>query len=97
VFQVDEMKRALDTARANKPGRLLKPVERVLLLCYDYDEETGTIKANVMKIVRTAGVATVLLLGGYLFVNWLRSVRAVTVREAQAKTPSVNGVAHKGD
>jgi protein SCO1 len=75
VFHGDEMKRALDAARANKPGRLLKPVERVLLLCYDYDEETGTLKANVLKIVRTAGAATVLLLGGYLLLNWLRSGR----------------------
>ena len=41
--------------------------QRVLMLCYDFDAETGTMKANVLKIIRTGGVVTVMALAAFVF------------------------------
>ena len=72
------MKEALDKAGRNEIGRPMSNFQRVLLLCYDFDAETGTMKANVMKIVRTAGVVTVLALAFFVFFGgYLRPRRVV--------------------
>jgi protein SCO1 len=51
-------------------------VDALVLYCYHYDPATGHYGAIVMRIVRLSGIATVLLLGGFIFIMVRRDVRA---------------------
>lgn len=51
-------------------------VDQFILFCYHYDPATGHYGAIVMRIVRLAGIVTVLLLGGFIFTMTRRDVRA---------------------
>jgi protein SCO1/2 len=44
----------------------------VTLYCYHYDPKTGRYGAVVTNIMRLAGAATMLLLGGFLIVMFKR-------------------------
>ena len=48
---------------ANKIG---SPVDQLLLYCYHYDPATGKYGAAVMKIMRIAGVATLLAIAAMI-------------------------------
>jgi protein SCO1/2 len=52
------------------------PVDDVLLYCYHYDPTKGTYGAVVMRIVRLAGLATMLGLGTFLIVMFRRDSHA---------------------
>jgi len=60
-------------------GKIGNAVDAVLLYCYHYDPETGKYGAIVANILRLAAGATILLLGGLLFILW-RLDRAATRR-----------------
>jgi protein SCO1/2 len=50
--------------------RLGSPIDKLLLLCYHYDPQTGKYGLVIMQVIRLAGLATVLSLGvlvGVLF------------------------------
>jgi protein SCO1 len=51
-------------------------VDSFILYCYHYDPATGHYGAAIMRVLRLAGVATVLLLGGFVFIMVRRDVRA---------------------
>ncbi len=51
-------------------------VDALVLYCYHYDPATGHYGAIVMRIVRLSGIATVLLLGGFIFIMVRRDIRA---------------------
>jgi len=53
-------------------NRIGSPVEQLLLLCYHYDPTTGKYGLFVTNLLRAGGVLAVLLLGGYMTVNFLR-------------------------
>lgn len=63
---------SLMEASDNKIG---SPVEKLLLLCYHYDPATGKYGLLVTNILRAGGVLVVLLLGGYMTLNFLRDRR----------------------
>jgi protein SCO1/2 len=65
-------------------GKIGNAVDAVLLYCYHYNPETGKYGAIVANILRLAAAATILLLGGLLFVLW-RLDRSVT-RKTATKT-----------
>jgi len=52
--------------------RIGSPVEKLQLLCYAYDPASGTYSLVVGNILRGAGAVTILLLGGYMFINFRR-------------------------
>lgn len=54
---------AVEDARAGRTGGFL---ERLILLCYHYDPETGRYSLIVTRAVQIAGLLTVLLLGGLI-------------------------------
>jgi protein SCO1/2 len=58
-------------------GKIGNAVDAVLLYCYHYDPETGKYGAMVGNILRAAGAATILLLGGLIFILW-RLDRSIT-------------------
>jgi protein SCO1/2 len=59
----DDLAKAVADARAGRTGGFL---DRLILLCYHYDPRTGTYSPMIERIVRYAGIATVLILGGLL-------------------------------
>jgi protein SCO1/2 len=56
-------------------GRIGSPVDRLLLYCYQYDPARGRYGAVVLRIVRLAGLATMLALGGFVVVMLRRERR----------------------
>ena len=66
-------------------GKIGNAVDAVLLYCYHYDPETGKYGAIVANILRLAAAATILLLGGLIFILW-RLDRAATQRALTRKT-----------
>ncbi len=62
-------------------GKIGNAVDAVLLYCYHYDPETGKYGAMVANILRLAAAATILLLGGLIFILW-RLDRSVTKKAA---------------
>lgn len=53
-------------------GNIGTVVDEVLLYCYHYDPKTGRYGAVVTNIMRLAGAATMLILGGFLIVMFRR-------------------------
>jgi protein SCO1/2 len=48
-------------------SRIGSPSDQLLLLCFHYDPSTGKYSKTAMNIVRAGGVATILSLGGFIF------------------------------
>jgi protein SCO1 len=63
-YPARDLRLGLIESSANKIG---SPVDQLLLYCYHYDPATGTYGAAVMKIMRIAGVVTVLAIMAMLF------------------------------
>ncbi|MEX0711503.1 MAG: SCO family protein [Pirellulales bacterium] len=56
-------------------GRIGGLVDRVLLLCYHYDPSTGKYGLAIAGALRVAGSATVLAMGGFLFMMFRQERR----------------------
>ena len=67
-------------------GQIGTPVDHVLLYCYSYNPVTGRYGAAVMRLVRIAGAATVLALGGFILVMWRRE-KAARGRQGRGPLP----------
>jgi protein SCO1/2 len=63
-------------------------VDAVLLYCYHYDPQTGKYGAMVANILRLAAAATILMIGGMLFIFW-RLERSVPRRPLQGRTRTI--------
>ena len=60
------------------------PVDKLLLLCYHYDPTTGKYGVVVANLLRGGGALTVLIIAGYMFVNYRRDRRkALGISKAQ--------------
>lgn len=64
-YSARDMRLGMVEASQNKIGSL---ADEVLLYCYHYDPRTGKYGAIVTRIVRLAGVATIVVLGGFLII-----------------------------
>jgi len=64
-YPARDLRLGLVEAANNRIGNI---VDQILLFCYHYDPATGQYTALVMNILRLAGGATVLLIGGFLLV-----------------------------
>lgn len=53
-------------------GKIGTPVDQVLLFCYEYDPATGRYGATIIRIVRLAGVLTVVSLLTFVLTMWRR-------------------------
>jgi protein SCO1 len=72
-FSPRDLRLGLIEAAANKIGT---PIDQVLLYCYHYDPLTGKYGLIVMNVLRLAGLATVLALGGFILVMLRRERHA---------------------
>lgn len=60
------------------------PVDKLLLLCYHYDPTTGKYGMVVANLMRGGGALMLLILGGYMFVNFRRDKKkALALSKAQ--------------
>jgi protein SCO1/2 len=65
-------------------GRIGSVVDQALLYCYHYDPETGTYGFVVMNLVRLAGILTLLVMGGAIFLSLRRERRRNTAASGTA-------------
>ncbi len=61
-------------------GKVGSPVDALLLYCYHYDPMTGRYGLLVMRLLRIAGAATVLALGGFIVLMVRRERRGAYAR-----------------
>lgn len=71
-FEPKDFKLALLEASNGKIGTL---VDRVLLFCYGYDPNSRGYALQAMRVMRLAGLVTLVFVGMYLFVFWSRQRR----------------------
>lgn len=64
-YKPRDLRLAIVEASARKVGNA---VDELLLLCFHYDPATGKYSRNAMMFARAGGVATMLSLGGFIFV-----------------------------
>ena len=64
-YKPRDLRLAIVEASAGKVGNA---VDELLLLCFHYDAATGRYSRNAMMFARAGGVATMLGLGGFVFV-----------------------------
>jgi protein SCO1/2 len=72
-YKPRDFRLGLVEASANKIG---SPADQVLLFCYHYDPTTGKYGMAVTQVTRVLGTATVLLLGGFVFIMLRRERHA---------------------
>jgi protein SCO1 len=68
-FPARELQYELERARE---GKIASPINRLLLLCYDYDAATGKYTLSILRLIRVLGTATVVALGSFLFIMFRR-------------------------
>ena len=68
-FPSKDLRLALVQASQNKIGSV---VDQILLYCYHYDPAAGKYGLIISRVLRLAGVATMLLLGGFIIVMFRR-------------------------
>jgi len=78
-FSPKDIRLGLIEASRDKIGTV---VDEVLLYCYHYDPKTGRYGAVVTNIMRLAGAATMLILGGFLIVMFRREKPGSPTRDA---------------
>lgn len=66
-FPSNDLRLALVQASKNKIGNV---VDQILLYCYHYDLAAGKYNLVIFRVLRLAGVATVLLLSGFMFITF---------------------------
>ena len=76
-----DLRLGLIESSANKIG---SPVDQLLLYCYHYDPATGKYGAAVMKVMRIAGVLTVLAIVAMLFLPKGRNPKLMGVKTGGA-------------
>ena len=65
TYMPRDLRLALVEASGGKVGT---PVDQIILTCYRYDPMTGKYGLVISRVVRLAGIATVLAIGGMVFV-----------------------------
>jgi protein SCO1/2 len=64
-YAARDLRLAIVEASANRVGT---PVDRLLLYCYHYDPATGRYGLMIMRLVRTAGIVTIVALAALIVV-----------------------------
>ena len=63
-------------------GKISSPVDQILLFCYHFDPHSAKYTPYAMGLLRLAGAATVLMLGGFVFISLRRERREKGSRAA---------------
>ena len=89
-FKPRDLRLAIVEASAGKIGNA---VDELLLLCFHYDPSIGKYSRNAMMFARAGGVATMLGLGGFIFVMF----RKERLRPAVIPSPAEGEGPGRGD
>jgi protein SCO1/2 len=68
-FPSKDLRLALVQASQNKIGNV---VDQILLYCYHYDPSAGKYNVVIFRVLRLAGVLTMVLLGGFMILMFWR-------------------------
>jgi protein SCO1/2 len=71
-YSPKDMRFALVEASQNKIGN---PVDQILLYCYHFDPHSAKYTPYALGLLRVAGAATFLALGGFVFISLRRERR----------------------
>ncbi|MGC2238208.1 MAG: SCO family protein [Pyrinomonadaceae bacterium] len=71
-YQPRDLKFGIMESAQSKIGN---PAEQLYLYCFHYDPATGRYGLMILRVMRLAAVATILGLGGMLFIFWRRNKR----------------------
>jgi len=85
-YKPRDVRLALVEASANKIG---SATDAILLLCYHYDPITGKYSRSAMTFVRAGGLATVMALGGFIFIMVRRDKQCHSERSEES--PAAGG------
>lgn len=80
-FSPRDLRLGLVEASARKIG---SPIDQLLLFCYHYDPTTGKYGLIITNAIRIAGAATVLALGGFIFLMLRRERGGASQKERTA-------------
>jgi len=72
-FKPRDVRLAIVEASSGKIGTV---ADQILLLCYHYDPAIGKYSRSAMTFMRAGGVATVLALGGFIFVMFRKETES---------------------
>jgi protein SCO1/2 len=75
-----DMRLGLVDASAGKIGT---PIDRALLFCYQYDPNSATYSASILKIIRLGGILTVLCIVGGILIFRRRDAAQAGMKRAQ--------------
>jgi protein SCO1/2 len=68
-------------------GRIGTPIDHVLLFCYHYDPSAATYSASILKIIRLAGVLTIVCIVGGIFYFRRRDLHPHAPAQAKLSHP----------
>jgi protein SCO1/2 len=71
-------------------GKIGKPIDHLLLFCFQYDPETARYSATVLRIVRLGGILTIFTIVAGILIFRLRDLRAA---HANSRPPLAGGSA----
>ena len=63
-------------------GKIGTPVDQILLFCYHYDPVTGKYGLLISRVIKAAGLATVLAIGALVFILGRREHYSLPARKA---------------
>jgi protein SCO1/2 len=78
-YSPKDIRLALIEASQNKIGNV---VDQVVLYCFHYDPTTGRYSAVAINTMRVAGILTVVLLGGFIFLSVRREGKTNALRNS---------------
>lgn len=90
-FPGRDMRLGLVDASAGKIG---SPIDHVLLFCYHYDPTTAKYSASILRIIRLAGVLTILCLVGGILISRRRETLAAARNLRQPLATGLERGAH---
>lgn len=83
IYGVEPEAREIEYALMDSSiGKIGSPIQKMILFCYDYDPTTGRYTFAIMTVIRALGVATAIVLGGFLIVMLRRDRRMARADKA---------------
>jgi protein SCO1 len=76
-------------------GHSISTTEKLLLYCYHYDPQGKKYSLVAMNVMRLGGVVTLVLLGGFLTLMWVRERRRRQMAARERKAPAVSLSSHE--
>ncbi len=67
-------------------GKIGNTIDRILLTCYHFDASAGTYSLQAMKVMRLGGFLTLIIVGFFVGIFWIRELRRRRSAVKEART-----------